>query len=59
MVSTTNGKQRIKRNINMPSLQIQSMPQDLYSCLQELAFSQNDSLETQVIKLLYQAKQEK
>jgi hypothetical protein len=59
MVSTTNGKQRIKRNINMPSLQIQSMPQDLYSYLQELAFSQNDSLETQVIKLLYQAKQEK
>jgi len=43
----------------MPSLQIQSMPQDLYSYLQELAFSQNDSLKTQVIKLLYQVKQEK
>jgi hypothetical protein len=43
----------------MPSLQIQSMPQDLYGYIQELAFSQNDSLETQVIKLLYQAKQEK
>ena len=43
----------------MPSLQIQSMPQDLYRYLQKLAFNHNDSLETQVIKLLYQAKQQK
>jgi len=42
----------------MPSLQIQTMPQDLYSYLQKLALTKNDSLEAQVIALLYQAKQQ-
>lgn len=42
----------------MPSLQIHSMPQDLYGYLQKLAFTRNGSLEVQVITLLYQAKQQ-
>ncbi len=42
----------------MPSLQIHSMPQDLYGYLQKLAFTKNGSLEAQVIALLYQAKQQ-
>jgi len=34
------------------------MPQDLYGYLQTLAFAKNCSLETQVITLLYQSKQQ-
>lgn len=41
----------------MSSLQISSVPQELYGYLQKLAITKNKSLENQVIALLYQAKQ--
>ncbi|RKZ50734.1 MAG: hypothetical protein DRR16_31200 [Candidatus Parabeggiatoa sp. nov. 3] len=43
----------------MPALHIQSMPQDLYRYLQQLAVAQNRTVETQVIAVLSQFKQEK
>jgi len=43
----------------MPALHIQSMPQELYGYFQKLAFAKNCTLDTQVIAVLYQFKQEK
>ncbi|MEN8220484.1 MAG: hypothetical protein ABFS56_29870 [Pseudomonadota bacterium] len=42
----------------MPALHIHSMPQDLYSYLQKLAFAKNCSIDAQVIVLLSQFQQQ-
>ena len=42
----------------MPALHIQSMPQDLYSYLQQLAVAKNRTVDTQVITVLSQFKQQ-
>jgi len=41
----------------MPALHIQNMPQDLYGYLQQLALSQNRTVDTQVIVVLSEFKQ--
>jgi hypothetical protein len=42
----------------MPALHIQSLSQDLYSYLQQLAVAQNRTVDTQVIAVLSQFKQQ-